>query len=329
MEDENSEVACDSHEQDLQRTDEIQTLSEEVLALVQDDDGPPKRTELKAVPAQAPASSTQAALALSVQPPMRTESAPVPALASLIHASSDSYALKTQSAQELDVQPLMRAESAPAQLLNNLSRPGAYYSAPGATQLVAAQLSSSSKEAVIAENSSRFVQEDSEESRKFDSLEQSGPDTISVSEGTSVFAVKVEPDAEEQLFRRKIFEEALQVDVVESVAEAPLVENDNRKWRQLSVYLLVAFGVLTLLGLVVGLVVNVGLTKQNDVSGEDETPKTTPPKPFLPTLEAIRQRGVLRCGHPGVSYHIRFEPETGERVGFEVDLVSSLFVYLW
>ena len=170
MENEKSEVAYDSHEQDLQRIDEIQTLSEQVLALVQGDDGSPKRTALTELPAQAHASSAQAVL--NVQPPMRTESAPAQASASLMRASSGSYALKRQAAQEPNVQPLMmRAESAPVQLLNNHSRPRAYYSAPGTTQLVAAQLSSSSRAVAMAEDSSRFMQEDSGEYTEFD-LEQ-------------------------------------------------------------------------------------------------------------------------------------------------------------
>ena len=308
MENEKSEVAYDSHEQDLQRIDEIQTLSEQVLALVQGDDGSPKRTALTELPAQAHASSAQAVL--NVQPPMRTESAPAQASASLMRASSGSYALKRQAAQEPNVQPLMmRAESAPVQLLNNHSRPRAYYSAPGTTQLVAAQLSSSSRAVAMAEDSSRFMQEDSGEYTEFD-LEQP--------EGILVCAVKVESDAEEELLRRRIFDEAVQADVVESVVEAPPVEYDNRKLRKLSVYLLIACGALALLGLVIGLVVSVGLTKKNDVS-----------EPFMSTLEAVRQRGFLRCGHPGQFYRIRYDPETGERVGFEVDLVSSLFVYLW
>jgi len=69
-------------------------------------------------------------------------------------------------------------------------------------------------------------------------------------------AVKVESDAEEQILRCRIFDEAIEADVIESVAEAPLVEHDNRKLRKLSVYLLIAFVVLALLGLIVGLVVS-------------------------------------------------------------------------
>jgi hypothetical protein len=69
-------------------------------------------------------------------------------------------------------------------------------------------------------------------------------------------AVKVESDAEEQILRCRIFDEAIEADVIESVAEAPLVEHDNRKLRKLSVHLLIAFVVLALLGLIVGLVVS-------------------------------------------------------------------------
>ena len=154
MENEKSEVAYDSHEQDLQRIDEIQTLSEQVLALVQGDDGSPKRTALTELPAQAHASSAQAALELNVKPPMRTESSPAQASASFVHTSSDSDALRRQAAQELSVQPLKRTESAPAQLLNNHSRPGAYYSAPGTPKRTAltalpAQAHASSAQAVL------------------------------------------------------------------------------------------------------------------------------------------------------------------------------------
>ena len=212
--------------------------------------------------------------------------APAQTSASLIPASSDSDALKGQAAQELNVQPLMRAKSAPAQLLNNHSRPGAYYSAPRTTKLVAAQLLSSSRAVAMAEDLLPFMQEDSGASTEFN-LEQS--ERILVCAAVTV----EESDTEKQLIRCRIFDEAIEADVVESVAEAPLVEHDNRKLRKLSVYLLIACGVLTLLGLVVGLVVNVGLTKKSDVSGEDETPKTTPSEPFMPTLEAVRQRGFL------------------------------------
>ena len=272
MENEKNESAYDSHEQELQQTDEIQRHSTEVLTLVQGDDDPPNSKELKSEPARAPASSKS--------------------------GSSDS--LKIQEDQELNVQPPTRTKSAPEQVLQNRARPGAYYAAPGTTQLVAA-----------AEEAD---------------LEEPGRDTISVSEGILVSAVKVEAGAEEQRFRRMIFEEALQVDVVESVAEAPLEKHDNRKWRKLSVYLLVACGVLAILGL------SVGLTRNNDGSGEDGTPTATPtepiapPEPFIPTLEAIRQRGVLRCGGLDTFYYVRYDPVTNEKVGFDIDLVSSLFI---
>ena len=302
MENEKSEAAYDSHEQDRQRTDEIQRLSEEVLNLVQGDDGPPPSTH-----ASSDSLKMQEDKELNIQPPTRTESMPA------MRTSSDSYALKTQAAQELNVQPPQRTESAPAQLLNNRARPGAYYAAPGTFKLVAAELSSSSRERVMEEDLSHCMQDDSGESTEFD-LEQPERGTIPALEGTLVSAVRVEAGAEEQRFRRKIFDEAIQADFVEVAAEPSPEEHDNRKWRKLSVYLLIACGVLALLGLVIGL---------RGVSGEDETP----PELFMPTLEAVRQRGVLRCGHPDVFYRIRYDPVTGERVGFEIDLVSSRFVY--
>ena len=268
-----NEAAYDSHEQELQQTDEMQRLSEEVLALVRDDD-----------------------------PPIAPTSA--------ARASSDSYALKIQAAQGLkNAQPPQRAESAPAQLLNERAQAGANYTAPGNAQLVTAELSSY----------------DSGEVSEVD-LEESVRDTIlSPSEGVLVYAVKVEVDAEEERLRRQIFEEALQVTEVELVAEAPLEEHGNRKWK-LSVYLLC--GVLALLGLIIiGLFVDVGFNRKRT----PETPLPEPfiPTPFIPTLEAVRQRGVLRCGSPDIFFYIQSDPVTGKRVGFEVDLVSSLFLCLW
>ena len=313
MENEKSE-AYDSHEQELQRTYEIQTLSEEVLNLVQGDDGPPPSTH-----ASSDSLKMQEDKELNIQPPTRTESMPVMGI------SSDSYALKTQAAQELIVQPPQRRGSASAQLLNNHARPGAYYAAPGT-------LSSASRELVTAEYSPRFMQGESGVTTE-DCLGSSGQGTTSASsEGTLVSAVRVEAGAEEQRFRRRMFDEAIKATSVELVAESPQEEHDNRKWRKLSVYLLIACGVLALLGLIIGLRPSVGSTKKNDASGEDETPPqlfipTTPSELFVSTLEAVRQRGVLRCGHPDVFYHIRYDPVTGERVGFEIDLVSSLFMY--
>ena len=360
MKNEKSGAAYDAHEQELQETDEMQRLSEEVLSLMQGDSGlsPPMRTE--SLSAQALALKMQKDQeALNVQPLRRTESLPAEALASSMHASPDSYALKIQEEQEglnvqppartelvpaeppdflvrassdsdaakiqaaeaLDVQPLRRTESAPAHLFNDHARPGAYYVASGTTELVAAELSSSRRGEVGAEDLSHFTVDDDAEISDDAAASEGG--TIQLSEGISVVAVKVEAGAEEQRVRRKIFDEAIRADVLELVVEVPL----NRKLRKSSVYLLVACGALALLGLVLGL--SVGLANKNNDSGEDGTSKTTPPGPFMPTLEAVRQRGVLRCGHLDVFFHIRFDPVTHERVGFEVDLVSSLFLCLW
>ena len=424
MENENendkSEAAYDSYEQELQQTDEIHWLSEQVLSLVQDDCGPPHNMRTESMPLPAPASSMHATSdaayalkiqadqeamdvqlprrtesmpsqfpassmhatsdatcalkiqadqeAMNVQLPRRTESMPLKAFTEsssmdshassnydalnassdtdalktqedqealtttesaaaerppLMHASSDSCAVKIQAAQGLNVPPPRRAESAP-QLFNNHARPGAYFAAPGMTELVGTESWNSRREvADVEEESGSMLADDAEVSK----TETSQEDTMSLSEEVSVFAVIVEDGAEEQRVRRRIFDEAVQAEVVEPIEKPSLDEHGNGKWRKSSVRLLVACGILVLMGVVIGL--SLGLTKKSDGDGEDGTLKTNPPEPFMPTLEVIRQRGVLRCGHSDVLHHIRYNPVTNERVGFEIDLVSSVFICFW
>lgn len=155
---------------------------------------------------------------------------------------------------------------------------------------------------------------------------------------SSVVAVRVNPDEAEQRARRKILDEAIRADVVSQ--ECPLDKTNHRSRTMLSIKCLVTVGVafLAILGLVVGLSVN--LTHNNpgktskDGSEEGHPSSSLPPGPSepalpsllsKPTLQTVRDRGLIRCGLPDVFHHIKFDPDTEERVGFEIDMVSLVF----
>lgn len=140
----------------------------------------------------------------------------------------------------------------------------------------------------------------------------------------SVVAVRISPEEEEERVRQRVISQAVQADVVGE--EHPSEETEqpsskgasNRKWiLSVGVAFLVIFGLVV--GLAVGLTQNKGST--NNSADKDEGPSTLSTPAFKSTLQAVRERDVLRCGSPDAFYVINFNEE-GERIGFEVDLVS-------
>lgn len=145
----------------------------------------------------------------------------------------------------------------------------------------------------------------------------------------SVVATRVTPEDEEERVLRRVLSQAVQADVV---VQAGPPEKDpteiSKRTLKRNWVLILGGAFLVTIALVVGLYVgltqnNAGGTTSNDELG-DEDPSSSSPQAapaFKPTLQAVRERGMLRCGLPDVHFLIDFD-ENGDRVGLEVDLVS-------
>lgn len=126
------------------------------------------------------------------------------------------------------------------------------------------------------------------------------------------------PEEEERRVLQRVINQAVRADEVvpEEAAQTSqqTVKNKNQsRW-------LMGAAFLAILGLVIGL--SVGLTRDKGGSSGASNAKEEDEKPtFKPTLQEIRERGVLRCGLPNAFYLINYD-DNGERVGLEVDLVS-------
>lgn len=145
----------------------------------------------------------------------------------------------------------------------------------------------------------------------------------------SVVATRVTPEDEEERVLRRVLSQAVQADVVVPVGPPEKEPIEISKWiskRKWALGVGVAFLVIIVLavGLVVGLTQHNAENTSSNAELDDEDPSSSSPQAapsFKPTLEAVRERGVIRCGLPDVHFLINFD-ENGERVGLEVDLVS-------
>lgn len=143
---------------------------------------------------------------------------------------------------------------------------------------------------------------------------------------SSIVAVRVTPEEEEERIRRRILDQAVRADViVPTDGPSEEVSRTSKKravQRQLLIVGLVVFGLVA--GLVVGLT-HAGNTGNNTMDGENpSTPASSPGETSAgkPTLQTVQERGVLRCGIPDLFYLINHNDD-GERVGFDIDLVGS------
>lgn len=139
-------------------------------------------------------------------------------------------------------------------------------------------------------------------------------------------AVMVSPEEEEERVLQRVLDQAVRADVIVPTGHPPEEASPTLKQMKNKKCLLIV-GALLILGLAVGL--GVGLTQNttgsssNIMAGDGEnssTPQDETPVTKTPTLQAVRERGVLRCGLPDVFYLINYNAD-GERVGFEIDLV--------
>lgn len=136
----------------------------------------------------------------------------------------------------------------------------------------------------------------------------------------SVVAVRVSPEDEERRVMQRVISQAVRADEVVP-EEAAQTSQQTAKNKNKSLWLMGA-AFLAILGLLIGLAVGLtwdkgGSSGEDSKATEEEDEKPT----FKPTLQMIRERGVLRCGLPDAFYLINYD-DNGERVGFEVDLVS-------
>lgn len=281
----------DGRERELQESHEIQNLSEEVMRLVQDGS---REFSAEMIARVAPENSS---------------------LSSNLDA-------KRSSAPRCDKEG-----------------PGAFFVSQGNVERVTAE------HAHLVENSTEFAgqEEDDDELKQpgnenyaaglLERQETAGDGSVGLLSTTptiaeldrstlSVVATRVAPEEEEERVLARVLSQTVQADVI--VPARPPEQNpteiskqtSKRKWA-----LIVGAAFLVIVALVVGLVV--GLTQNNagSTTGEQAWASPQAAPSFKPTLQAVRERGVLRCGLPNVFYLINYN-ENGERVGLEIDIVS-------
>lgn len=328
----------DERESELQQSKEIQDLSEEVMQLIQqDEEAPPLLGRTASAPVQVRVPPSQ--LLGTRSQFLSGQSEPTLGVGQRMSSMADPD-------EELNAAKQHAVNGADSTTSESTFQPGAYRVTRGVARqrsLPMADISSQefttqsnddeSKETESPDENStsddgamRNQQEETESedpgnlrptlhSSQDQNEESLAASARSVGESSlTVVAVRVDPGEAEQLAIRRILDEAVQADVV--AQESPVKWWSNKKRRTIVV---AAF--LLVIGLVVGLSVTLaqnaaGNTGENHVGPSQEQP------PFQPTLQTVRERGVLRCGSPDVFYHINVDPETGERVGFEIDMVS-------
>lgn len=128
-------------------------------------------------------------------------------------------------------------------------------------------------------------------------------------------AVRVTPGEEEDRVLRMILDQVVRADVI-IPPESPPEEAAQTSKRTLNRKRLLIVGAIVILGLIVGVV---GWMLHKGGRIRSSLPHATPV--HTSTLRAVQERGVIRCGVPDVFFFKDYD-DNGERVGFEIDLVS-------